>query len=475
MPNFIRPAQSFQKAKFKNPFMSAELLPAMRNYFQAGHTQTADFRISRLRELRALILRNDQAIQKALYADLRKLPEEVWLTEIGLVLAEIDLALSRLTKWMRPQRKRTNLLNFPSSCRVEHEPLGVVLIIAPWNYPFMLQFVPLVGALAAGNCVVVKPSEHAPASSTLMAELLSSTFSSQYILPVTGPGEQTIPALMQGFRFDHVFYTGGAGVAQKIYEMAARQLVPVTLELGGKSPAVVEADTDITVSAKRIASTRFSNAGQMCIAPDYLLVHEDIRKPFTEQLIHYTRQFYEAPGPGGEPQGKIIHTGRFNKLKSMLVQGTILSGGKSDERMLHIEPTILTDVDPDSPLMREEIFGPLLPVFYYRSKSEALALIARNPNPLAFYIYTRNRQSADEWLRDVPSGGACINNCSWHLTNPNLPFGGRGASGIGRYHGRYSFETFSHAKAVMHTPFWFDPALRYPPVTGKLNLIKKFF
>jgi len=450
-------------------------LQAMRNYFQAGHTLSADFRIARLRELRALILRNEQAIHKALYADLRKLPEEVWLTEIGLVLAEIDLAVSKLKDWMRPERKRTNLLNFPSRSRVVHEPLGVVLIIAPWNYPLMLQFVPLVGAMAAGNAVVLKPSEHAPATAALMAEMISSTFPAEYLLPVTGPGEEAIPAMMGTFSFDHVFYTGGAGVARKIYALAAERLVPVTLELGGKSPAVVEADTDITVSAKRIASTRFSNAGQMCIAPDYLLVHEDIRKPFTDALIEYTRRFYGEPGPSGEPQGKIIHAGRFNRLKSMLDNGTILYGGKTDERLLYIEPTILANVDPDSPLMREEIFGPLLPVFYYRSKSEALALIARNSNPLAFYIYTRNLQSADDWLRDVPSGGACINNCSWHLTNPHLPFGGRGASGTGRYHGRYSFETFSHMKAVMHTPFWFDPALRYPPVTGKLKLIRKFF
>lgn len=455
--------------------MIFEQLQAMRNYFQAGHTLSPDFRIARLRELRELILRNEQAIYKALYADLRKLPEEVWLTEIGLVLAEIDLAVSKLKTWMRPERKRTNLLNFPSRSRVMHEPLGVLLIIAPWNYPFMLQFVPLVGAMAAGNAVVLKPSEHAPATAALMAEMISSAFPAEYLLPVTGTGEVAIPAMMESFTFDHVFYTGGAGVARKIYALAAERLVPVTLELGGKSPAVVESDADITVSAKRIASTRFSNAGQMCIAPDYLLVHEDIRKPFTEALIEYTRRFYAEPGPYGEPQGKIIHAGRYNRLKSMLDNGTILYGGKTDERLLYIEPTILTDVDPDSSLMREEIFGPLLPVFYYRSKSEALALIARNPNPLAFYVYTRNLQSADEWLRDVPSGGACINNCSWHLTNPHLPFGGRGASGTGRYHGRYSFETFSHKKAVMHTPFWFDPALRYPPVTGKMNLIKKFF
>ena len=455
--------------------MIVDQLRAMRNHFEEGATLSAAFRIARLRELRALILRNEEAINKALYADLRKLPEEVWLTEIGLVLAEIDLAVSQLNKWMRPERKRTNLLNFPSRSSVVHEPLGVVLIIAPWNYPLMLQLVPLVGAMAAGNCVVLKPSEHAPATSTLIAEMIASVFPANYLLTVTGRGEDIIPAMMNTYTFDHVFYTGGAGVARKIYSMAAEKLVPVTLELGGKSPAVIEGDADITVTAKRIASTRFSNAGQMCIAPDYLLVHEDIRKPFTEALIHYTRKFYEAPGPGGEPQGKIIHPGRFNHLKDMLDQGTILYGGKCDEQALYIQPTILTDVAPDSQLMREEIFGPLLPVFYYRTNEDAKALIARNPDPLAFYIYTRNRRSAEGWIRAVPSGGACINNCSWHLTNPHLPFGGRGASGTGRYHGHYSFETFSHKKAVMHTPLWFDPALRYPPVTGKLGLIRKLF
>ncbi len=455
--------------------MLVDQLRAMRGYFDEGHTFSAEFRLSRLRELRALLLRNEQAINKALYADLRKLPEEVWLTEIGLVLAEIDLAIGQLKTWMRPERKRTNLLNFPSRCSVVAEPLGVVLIIAPWNYPLMLQLVPLVGAMAAGNCVVLKPSEHAPATSTLMAEMIGSVFPASYLLPVIGKGEEVIPEMMKGYRFNHVFYTGGAGVARKIYALAAEQLVPVTLELGGKSPAVVESDADITVTAKRIASTRFSNAGQMCVAPDYLLVHEDIRQPFTDALIHYTRKFYEAPGPGGEPQGKIIHHGRFNHLKNMLDQGKILYGGKTDEHSLYIQPTILTDVVPDSQLMREEIFGPLLPVFYYRTKEEAKSLIAQNPDPLAFYVYTRNRQSAEDWVRAVPSGGACINNCSWHLTNPHLPFGGRGSSGMGRYHGRYSFETFSHKKAVMRTPLWFDPALRYPPVTGKLGLIRKLF
>jgi aldehyde dehydrogenase (NAD+) len=378
---------------------------------------------------------------------------------------------------MQPQRVSTNLLNFPSSSKVVTEPLGIVLIIGPWNYPLQLLFAPLIGAMAAGNCIVLKPSEFAPATARVMEKIITENFPSEYILFVQGDGSTVVPGMMKQFRFNHIFYTGSTSIGKKVYQMAAEQLVPVTLELGGKSPCVVESDANLAIAARRIALTKFSNAGQMCVAPDYALVQGGVRTDFVELLKQNIGQFYSSDAANHYNFGKIVNEKQFDRLIQYLKEGDIIFGGKHDRSRLFIEPT-LVEIPGDknsasNPLLSEEIFGPVLPIIPFDTFEDAKSIILRNPDPLAFYVFTSDRHKERRWIETLPFGGGCINNASWHLTNPNLPFGGRGNSGIGSYHGRNSFEIFSHRKAIMKTPTWFDPSLKYPPFKGKLGIFKK--
>ncbi len=447
-------------------------LIALRRYFESGITKPYAFRKQQLLALKKAVIAHEQQIYDALYADLKKSKEECWVTENGFLLAELNDTLNHLQRWMEPESVATNLLNMPSSSRVLREPLGVVLAIGPWNYPLQLLFTPMVGAIAAGNCVVLKPSEFAPATSLVMQQIIESAFPKEYILYVTGDGATVIPAMMQTFSFDHVFYTGSTAVGRIIYKMAAERLVPVTLELGGKSPCVVESDASISIAAKRITMTTFSNAGQMCVAPDYVLVHASQKTALVSALVNKIQQFFGDNPATSENYGKMINEKQFDRVIKYVTDGTILHGGRYHKETLFIEPTLLEVTKMDSAVMKEEIFGPVLPIISFNTMEEALAIIALNPNPLAFYIFTSNTEKEKQWLGAVPSGGACVNNASWHLTNPSLPFGGRGFSGTGDYHGKYSFETFSHRKAVMKTPTWFDPWIKYPPFNGRLGLFK---
>lgn len=444
----------------------------MRRYFESGATKKYSFRKEQLLKLKAGLQKHEKEFHDALYADLKKSPEESWVTETGFLLSELNATLKNLHRWMQPEKKKTNLVNLPSSSYVMREPLGTVLIIGPWNYPLQLLFTPLVGAMAAGNCVVLKPSEFAPATSSVMKKVIEENFPEEYILYVEGDGAEVAPKMMDHFRFDHVFYTGSTAVGKIIYKMAAEKLVPVTLELGGKSPCVVEDDANIKVAARRIAMTKFSNAGQMCVAPDYVLVHELVKEKFIQQLKQTLIKFFSDNPSENYNYGKIINEKQFDRLKNYLNNGTIIYGGHSDKTKLYIEPTIMENISLDSPVMNDEIFGPILPIISFQSFDEAKAIINRHPNPLAFYIYTSSEKKEKKWLEEIPAGGACINNSSWHLTNHHLPFGGRGDSGIGEYHGKNSFEIFSHRKAVMKTPTWFDPDIKYPPLKGKLKLFK---
>lgn len=448
-------------------------LQNMRQYFESGVTKPYSFRKDQLKNLKRSILAHEKDLYAALYTDLKKSPEESWVTETGMVIAELNAALNDLREWMRPEFVSTNLLNLPSSSKVMKEPLGVVLIISPWNYPFQLLINPLVGAIAAGNCVVLKPSEFAPATEEVMRTIIEKVFPSEYILYVQGAGNVVIPEMMNSFVFDHVLYTGSTAVGKIIYKLAAEKLVPVTLELGGKSPCVVEKDANLKVAARRIALTKFSNAGQMCVAPDFVLVHEDVKKRFVDLLKESLLKFFGDKPEESENYGKIVNEKQFNRVINYLHQGTVVHGGRHDKNNLFIEPTILENIPAESPVMLDEIFGPVLPVLGFKTKEEALRIIDRNKNPLAFYVFTRSKKKEDDWLNSVAFGGGCVNNASWHLTNHNLPFGGRGFSGTGNYHGKYSFDTFSHKKAVMKTPTWFDPSIRYPPFKGKLWLFKK--
>ena len=448
-------------------------LQKLKSFFATGATKEYSFRKEALQKLRKAVLQHEDDLMNALYTDLKKNKEEAWITEIGFLLAEIRHTLKHLRHWMKPKRVGTNLLNLPAKSYVYKEPLGIVLIIGPWNYPLQLLFTPLVGAIAAGNCVILKPSEFAPATAAVMKKMIAETFPEEYIFYVEGNGAEVVPQIMNSFRFDHVFYTGSTTVGKAIYEMAAKQLVPVTLELGGKSPCVVESDANIKITARRIAVTKFSNSGQMCVAPDYLLVHKSIKDQLFEALKATIPGFFSHDPSGNYNYGKIVNERAFNRLVAYIQQGTVLYGGKYNAATNYIEPTLLENVDVDATVMGEEIFGPLLPILTFETFEEAKAIIERNPNPLAFYVFTNSKEKEERWIREIPFGGGCVNNASWHLSNFNLPFGGRGNSGIGSYHGKYSFNVFSHQKAVMKTPTWFDPDIKYPPLKGKLGLFRK--
>ena len=447
-------------------------LEKMQQYFNSGITKPYPFRKEQLKKLKASILHHEQDLYDALYADLKKSPEETWVTETGLVISELNAAIKNLHLWMQPENVETNLLNLPSTSKILKEPLGVVLIIGPWNYPFQLLINPLIGAIAAGNCVVLKPSEFASATDAVMKKIIEGAFPPEFVLYVQGDGATVVPSMMNNFTFDHVFYTGSTVVGKIIYKMAAEKLVPVTLELGGKSPCVVENDANIKVAARRIAMTKFSNAGQMCVAPDYVLVYESVKQKFIEAIKETVQKFFTDKPEQSYNYGRIINEKQFDRIAGYLSNGKIIFGGYTDKQKLFIEPTLLDNVNSNDAVMKDEIFGPVLPIISFKTKEEALQIIEQHPNPLAFYVFTSSADKEKDWLNRVAFGGGCVNNASWHLTNHHLPFGGRGFSGMGNYHGKYSFDTFSHKKAVMKTPTWFDPSIKYPPFKGKLKLFK---
>ncbi len=448
-------------------------LEKLKIFFESGATKSLAFRKTQLQKLRDAVIKYEQEIYEALYKDLHKSKEECYVTENGFFLAEINNAIKKTSSWIKPKSVGTNLLNFPSKSFVINEPLGVVLIISPWNYPFQLLMTPLVGAIAAGNCVVMKPSEMAPATAAVMRKIIESIFDKNYILYVEGDGATVVPNMMNNFIFDHVFYTGSTFVGKIIYELAAKNLVPVTLELGGKSPCIVEADVDVKLTAKRIAMPKFSNAGQMCVAPDYILIQENIKDAFVQEMKNALLQFFGEDAQQSNFYGRMINDKQFDRVQKYLNNGKQLHGGKSDRTDLYIEPTLLEIKGTNDAVMQDEIFGPVLPIISFKNMDDALNIIKQHKNPLAMYIFTKNNALQKKWLDAVSFGGGCINNASYHLTNHNLPFGGRGTSGSGNYHGRYSFDTFSHKKAIMKTYTWLDLFLKYPPFTGRLGFFKK--
>jgi aldehyde dehydrogenase (NAD+) len=450
-----------------------EQLIEQRNYFNTGVTLLYDFRKKQLQALLTTIDLFENEIYEALNIDLKKSKEEVWVTEIAIVRNELKHAIANVENWMQQKRRATNFSNLPGKSYTQQVPLGVVLIIAPWNYPFQLLLNPLVGAIAAGNCVALKASEYAPAIDAVMQKIIAKTFDVNYISYHQGDGAIVVPNLINVFVFDHIFYTGSTQVGKIIYKLAAENLVPVTLELGGKSPAVVAQDANITIAAKRIALPKYSNCGQMCVAPDYVLVHESKKEELIIALKKYIVQFFGNDAMQCYNYGKIINEKQYNRLIQYLQQGTIEYGGKADIKNLYIEPTIITNVNLNDSIMQDEIFGPILPILTYTTNEEAKQIIEQNKNPLAFYVFTNNKKTENYWLQNIAFGGACVNNAAWHLTNHHLPFGGVGNSGTGGYHGKKSFETFSHQKSIMKTPTWIDLAIKYPPFKGKLNIFKK--
>ena len=453
-----------------NPVSSIQNL---RSFYKSGATLSYNFRKNQLEIFLKTIIKYDDEINAALFADLKKSKEEAWATETGLLTAEIKNAIKNLHKWMRPEKVSSGLVTFPSSAKIYRDPLGVVLIIAPWNYPLQLLLIPLAGAIAGGNCAALKPSELAPATEKVITKIIKEAFPENYITVLSGNGAEVVPGMINNFRFDHIFYTGSTVVGKEIYKLAAKDLIPVTLELGGKSPCIVYNDADIKVAGKRIILGKFLNAGQTCIAPDYVLVQESVKEKLLIELKNAIRDFYSDDASSSNDYGKIINENRFKKLMTYLKKDKIFYGGKSDEATAYIEPTILLNISLDDDVMKEEIFGPVLPVIPFTTTEEAMDIVEKNENPLAFYLFTNDKKLEEEWIRKIPFGGGCVNNTVWHFANEKFPFGGIGNSGTGAYHGKNTFDVFTHAKPVLKTSTALDPSLKYPPFNGKLKWFKK--
>jgi aldehyde dehydrogenase (NAD+) len=445
------------------------IVQRQRAFFATGQTKSVEFRLAQLKALKQAILDRQTAILEALKADLHKPELEAFLTEIG-VIKEIDYAIKHLPAWAKPKSVAVPLDQRPAKARIYPEPLGVVLIIGPWNYPFQLMISPLVGAIAAGNCALLKPSEVAPQTSRILAALITETFDPAYVAVVEGGVEVSQAVLAE--KFDHIFFTGGTAIGKIVMQAAAQHLTPVTLELGGKSPCIVDADIHVEYAARRIAWGKFLNAGQTCIAPDYLLVDRRIKPELLEAMKNAVEEFYGDPAQSPD-YGRIVSDKHFARLTSLLSEGEILIGGQTNPSERYIAPTILDRVPLDAAVMQEEIFGPILPVIEYESLNEAIALITSKPKPLALYIFSRNKQVQDQVLAQTSSGGVCINDTIMQIAPSTLPFGGVGDSGIGSYHGKASFDTFSHQKSVLVKNFWFDLKWRYAPYAGKLEMFTR--
>jgi aldehyde dehydrogenase (NAD+) len=448
----------------------AEIIAKQRQFFQTGKTKDVTFRIAQLKILKQLVIENKELIIQALKADLHKPEFETYATEIG-VTKEIDYALKHINNWTKPKKAAVPLNLFPYSAKIHPEPLGVVLIIGPWNYPFQLIISPLVGAIASGNCTIIKPSEFAPHTSNLITELIHKYFSSEYIAVVPGAVETSQQLLAE--KFDHIFFTGGTAIGKIVMEAAAKHLTPVTLELGGKSPCIIDTDINLEHTAKRITWGKFINAGQTCIAPDYLLVDQKIKPDLVNALQKCLKEFYGENPDVSPDYARIIHQNHFHRLTNFLKCGEVIIGGETNPEELYIAPTLLKNVSLTDTVMQEEIFGPILPIIEYTDINEAITLINSRPKPLALYLFSQNKNLQKRILQETSSGGICINDTVMQVGVSSLPFGGVGDSGMGSYHGQASFDTFSHYKSVLQNSFPWDINWRYAPYQGKLSLLKK--
>jgi aldehyde dehydrogenase (NAD+) len=440
---------------------AARIVADLRLAFSSGRTRPLSWRKAQLSAMDRMLEERETELREALRQDLGKPPFEAYASEIGFVRMEIRHASKNLARWARPQRARTTLAQWPSSCRIVRGPLGVVLVIGPWNYPLQLVLSPLVAAVAAGNTAAVKPSELAPASSRALASLLPRYVDAECFKVVEG-GVEAATALL-GERFDHVLFTGSASVARAVMAAAAKTLTPVTLELGGKSPCLVDRDADLPVTAARIAWGKFWNAGQTCVAPDYVLVHREVEEELVAQLGKAVTAMYGDDPRTSPSYGRIVDARHVARLASLLDGGEIALGGAVDEAERYVAPTILRRVKPEATVMTEEIFGPILPVLPVSGMDEAVDFVNARATPLALYVFARDGRTIDSVLARTSSGGACVNDTISHITVPGLPFGGVGPSGMGAYRGRAGFDTFSHARSVLDKPFWPDVGLRYPP------------
>ncbi|MBE2274346.1 MAG: aldehyde dehydrogenase [Flavobacteriales bacterium] len=447
-----------------------EILNEQKEFFNSQKTKNIKFRKRALQQLKEAILKNEDLMYEAIYKDFGKSKFDTFTTEISFVLKEIEFYLKNLTSLSSPKKVRTNLANQLGSSKIYSEPLGNTLVIGAWNYPYQLSLSPLIAAVAAGNTCILKPSEVAENSMKAMVKIINENFPREYLFAVEG-GVEEITGILE-LKFDKIFFTGSTKVGKIVYEAAAKNLTPVTLELGGKSPAIVAASANLEVAARRIVWGKFLNAGQTCVAPDYILVDERVKDSLVTSLKKYIQKFsYKADS---EQYTQIINEKNFERLIKMIDPENVFYGGNFDAEKRFIEPTILQNVTWEDSVMQEEIFGPILPVLTYKNFNEALLQISKHEKPLAAYLFTNNSEEKDLFTTRISFGGGCINDVVMHLSNDHLPFGGVGNSGIGNYHGKFGFDTFSHQKAILERATWGEPDLKYPPYSEKkLSWIKR--
>ncbi|KPU42463.1 NAD(P)-dependent benzaldehyde dehydrogenase [Oxobacter pfennigii] len=442
-----------------------------RDFFDTGKTKDVSFRIAKLNLLRDTIKKYEGDIIAALKFDLNKAPFEAYETEVGIVLEEIRYTIKHISNWARPKRIKTPVIHFLSSSYIYREPYGSVLIMSPWNYPFQLAVVPLIGAIAAGNCSIVKPSEYSFRTSEIIEKIISEIFDESFVAVVRGGREANKRLLDE--KFDYIFFTGSPQAGKIVMESASKHLTPVTLELGGKSPCIVDETANVKLAAKRIVWGKFLNAGQTCVAPDYLLVHRSVKDELISEMKNCIKVFYGNNPAANDDYPKIINQKHFERLSGLMKSGRVVTGGQSNEKTRQIAPTILEGITWESDVMQEEIFGPLLPIMEFEDLNDALDMVNRHPKPLAFYFFTTSKKNEVHAIRRASFGGGCINDTIIHLSNSNLPFGGVGESGMGQYHGKGSYDTFTHKKSIIKKSNLLDVPLRYPPFRNHLGLLKK--
>ncbi|WP_410695192.1 aldehyde dehydrogenase [Chryseobacterium sp. SIMBA_028] len=455
----------------KNLRMEIErIVQDQRDFFKTQQTKSLAFRKMYLEKLRNLIISNEHLLYEAIYKDFGKSKFDTFTTEISFILNDIDYYLKNLKSLSKPKKVSTNLVNQLGSSKIYAEPLGCVLVIGAWNYPYQLSLSPIIAAITAGNCCILKPSEIAENTMKAMANIINENFPSEYLYVYEGGIDETTELLK--LKFDKIFFTGSTKVGKIIYKAAAENLTPVILELGGKSPVIVTKNANLDIAAKRIVWGKFLNAGQTCVAPDYLLIEETVQEQFLEMLRKYIQEFkYNADS---EQYTKIINQRNFQRLVNLIDKDKIYFGGNLNEEKRYIEPTILSNVDWSDNVMQEEIFGPILPVISFKNYNIALNAVLELEKPLAAYLFTNNNEEKEQFTKKLSFGGGCINDTVMHLSNDNLPFGGVGSSGIGNYHGKYGFEAFSHQKSILEKATWGEPSIKYPPYSEKkLNWIKK--
>lgn len=449
-----------------------DLLKAQRKYFQSGATKNVAYRMAQLKRLREWIGTNEARIMKALAADLNKSKFEAYATEIGIVREEIKFTLKHLCKWAKPKHVPTPITQFPSRSFIYHEPYGLVLIMSPWNYPFQLTVAPLIGALCAGNCAVVKPSAYAPHTSALIKQMAEELFEPKYVAVVEGQRAENEFLLNE--KFDYIFFTGSVNVGKTVMEKAAKHLTPVSLELGGKSPCIVDETANLKLAAKRIVWGKFLNAGQTCVAPDYILVHYTVKEKLIKYMkLQIQKMYGKDPCHENSDWPKMINRKHFERVSGLMRGMHAACGGNMEVGTLQIEPTILDEVTWDSAVMQEEIFGPLLPVLTFYNLKEVKKMVNARPKPLALYFFTKEKRREAYVMKYISYGGGCINDTIVHLATSHMPFGGVGYSGMGGYHGKASFDTFTHQKSIMKKSLLVDLPVRYAPYKNHIKILKK--